>query len=118
MSRFSRPTFQAPALPTPPAAVARPSTAVTALKALTAVTPRPSSLSIGNFSVNAGLAQARSRLAGQKQAALKAKARALPAIPPVPSSVAASPTALRSLQESTNQLFSAASTVDEFGLPR
>jgi hypothetical protein len=121
VSRFSRPSFTAPKIPSPPPAVGRVNTLVSQAKALVNSVVRLPTFSLAAFlSVNPAVAQARAQLAAQKENLLKAKirARALIPVPPVPD-LGVTPAQLAAYRaEAEGLLRQAESKVDEFGRPR
>lgn len=121
MSRFSRPQFTTPAIPKPPAAVSRVNALVAQGKALVNSFVQVPTLSLGAFlSMTPAVAQARARLAIQKQNLLKAKVRllAMVPVPPMPD-LGVTPADLKAYREEAASLLNQAkSATDEFGRPR
>lgn len=116
MSRFSRPRFVTPKLPTPPRALAQISSAVAKVTGLVALVGRVQSFSLGSFLQNTALAQLKTRLAAEKQNQLKAKLLARVPKPVIPTGVQAKITEVRAYQQEANNLFTSASSgLDEFG---
>lgn len=121
MSRFARPNFTTPKIPTPPPAVGRVNALIAQVKALVDSAVRLPAFSLASFlQVNPTIAQVRAQAAVQKENLLKAKmrSRALVPVPPVPD-LGVTPAQLAAYRaEAAGLLRQAESTVDEFGRPR
>lgn len=117
MSRFTRPTFTTPAIPKPPAAVARVNALVAQAKALVNSFVQIPTLSIGAFlSMIPAVARARAQIAIQEQNLLKTKARllAMVPVPPIPD-LGVSLEELKAYRDEANNLLNQAkSATDEF----
>jgi hypothetical protein len=120
MSRFARPAFSTPKIPSPPPAAGTVNRVVAQAKALINSALRLPTLTLSSFQVNPALAQIRAQAAVQKENLLKAKARAraLAPVPPTPD-LGVTPSQLAAYRaEASGLLRQADSALDEFGRPR
>lgn len=116
MSRFARPTFTAPQIPTPPAALAQVNAAVALLQGLKSLSASLPSVSLGAFSVNASLAQLKAQAAATAQNAVKTKLLAKVPKPVLPEGLQADLVAVSAYQQESAALFEQGTAlVDEAG---
>lgn len=116
MSRFRRPTFTAPKLPSPPKSIARISTMISAVSGLVSLAAKIQTVSLGSFSINTVLAQAKAQLATQTQRLVKNRILAKRQKPVIPDAIQADLAAVRQYKTNVEGLFETGrSKIDEFG---
>lgn len=119
MSRFSRPRFTAPAIPSPPPAAGIVNRAVSAVRALVNGALRLPSFRPASFQeVNPVLAQLKAQIGVQKENALKTKLRARAAVSPVPDLGVSSSQLSAFRAEAKAALRQEDAPYDEFGRPK
>lgn len=116
MSRFARPRFATPKIPTPPRALAQIVVAAGVVKGLVSLAAKVQGFSLGSFLQSPALAQAKARLASDKMNATKTKLLARTPKPAIPDGIQANPAQLSAYATEAQSLFTAKGDgVDEFG---